>query len=87
MLFQWRTIMNDRYLTENLGTLIRLTDRMWEVHGMFVSELINFSFFLAIDMDMNPFGLSINGDDYVFIFTILEEFDRAYPSEDILERK
>ena len=75
--------MNNKYLAQNLDSLIGLADMMWEVHGKFVSELIHSSFFLAVDEGMDPLKLSINNEEYAFIFTSPEEFDMAYPSEDV----
>ena len=75
--------MANRYLTENLDALIELRDMMREAHGKFISELIHSSFFLAVDFDMNPLRLSIDGDDYAFIFSTPDEFDKVYPNEDV----
>lgn len=75
--------MNNRYLTEGLNDLLELTDMLREAQDRFVSELIHSSFYLALDEKMNPIRLSINNNDYAFIFTSPEEFDKTYPSEDV----
>ena len=75
--------MNNRYLTEGLNDFLDLTDMLREAQDRFVSELIHSSFYLALDEKMNPLRLSINNNDYAFIFTSPEEFDKAYPREDV----
>ena len=77
-------MLKNNYLIKDLDRFLELSDKIKECHSHLMVELVHSSFLIAHEEDMKPIILSIDGKEYALIFSSQDEFDRAFPNDNVL---
>lgn len=72
------------YLMESFDEFMKTQLILRQHHDRFISEIIHSSFLLAIDKELKTVALSLDNRKYAFIFTDADEFEKAFPADDMM---
>ena len=75
------TIKNT-YMIGKLDSIFELQESLKKAHEQFISEFIHSSFLIAHDEVGRPVVLEVDGKKYGFIFSGIDEFEKAFMDEE-----